>query len=295
MKNLIELRAKISPIPSLFARDASDISSPEGRAGKMDFENGFSKDFASKESVGEYLQRNDFNRFGEIASREIHFKEAGGAHTYSQSVSDSLHGYPDNGVLVAFDGKMLTQVESQIQGNTVAFLDSNDNIIPHIIDCLVTVPSGAEKKVVWKTASRIYGIEEGLFSLSFDFTRISKLDNGSVIDEDALIIGTDDVLINGSLKRRSFFTSLTTPDGTFSETIASKGKSGDQYGYYPYPVLGDFPTFFSIAGSTNYFMSFFAKKGSTFTGRILEVENTKVTWYAIPVKPIIKENANDSI
>ena len=73
MKTLEELREKITPIPSLFAEDASDICSDDSdtsdasedeREGKIDFVGGFSSDFASKDTTGKYLHRAYFNRFG---------------------------------------------------------------------------------------------------------------------------------------------------------------------------------------------------------------------------------------
>lgn len=308
MKTLEELREKIAPIPSLFAKDASDISSVDGREGKMDFVGGFSSDFASKDTTGEYLHRADFNRFGEIASREIHYRESGGRHTFSDAVKTANDGYPKNSVLDAFDGDMLTRVESTVERNPVNFCDSAGIAQADKIDCPVTITRSGEptiNAVAWRTVTRGYGADEGLFSLNLDYTRAVQLTNGSVIKEDSYVIGARDILLVGKLDKMSFYTAASTPCGNFGSEIESKGKSGDAFGYWPLIwiesdgsiTIKKLPTIGQIAGSTNYFMAFFAKKGSTFTGRVNNIANGgDVKWTAIPISPRVisaEEAIND--
>ena len=308
MKTLEELREKIAPIPSLFAKDALDISSGNGRAGKMDFVGGFSSDFASKNTTGEYLHRADFNRFGEIASREIHYRESGGRHTFSKAVNTANDGYPKDSVLDAFDGDMLTRVESTVERNPVNFCDSDGIAQADKIDCPVDIERFDEptiNAVAWRTVTRVYGADEGLFSLNLDYTRAVQLTNGSVIKEDSYVIGARDGLVVGRLSKMSFYTAASTPCGNFGSNIEAKGKSGDAFGYWPMiqinsdgsTTIKKLPTIGRIAGSTNYFMAFFAKKGSTFTGRINNIENGgDVKWTAIPISPLVisaEEAVND--
>lgn len=317
MKTLDELREKIAPIPSLFAEDASDIysddsessdTSDDEREGKIDFVGGFSSDFASKETTGKYLHRAYFNRFGEIASREIHYRESGGRHTFSDAVKTSNDGYPKDSVLDAFDGDMLTRVESTVERNPVNFCDSDGIAQADKIDCPVIITRSGEptiNAVAWRTVTRLYGADEGLFSLNLDYTRAVQLTNGSVIKEDSYIIGARDIFLVGRLAKMSFYTAASTPYGNFGSTIESKGKSGDAFGYFPLIWInsdGSFtikklPTIGRIAGSTNYFMAFFAKKGSTFTGRINNIANGgDVKWTAIPISPLVisaEEAEND--
>ena len=300
MRTLAELKSKILPVPSLFARAAEDIAQEDDMTSEMNFQSGFSSVFATEDGIGQYLKRRDFNRMGEIASREIHFKEAGGVHTFSHQVVEKLSGYPKQGVLNAYDGYMQTQVESTFENNNVAFCDSEGNLIPGVIDGFIFT-SEKEKQKAWHTVSKIYGTHEGLFSCNLDYSRATTLTNGSIINEDSFVIGISVNLIVGHVNTRSFTTNITSPHGTFTQTIWAKGKSGDEEGYWPLiwvtssgaVTIIKLPTFGYIAGSTNYSMSFFAKKGSTFSANLNFVKNTTTIWTAIPIQSIVEESEND--
>lgn len=306
MRTIEELRSKIIPLPSRFALAADGegaISPPRGREDGMTFEDGFpiaySKDPKGESPTGEYIQRNDMNRLGEIASREALFKEAGGVHTYLRQVSDDANGYPKGAILDAYDGIFLGKVESTESGVRKPFAEDEDSdgdiplVIPNVIDCPVKDDDDSSddelpERVLWKSVDWIYGAEEGLFHLDLDYTRAQILPReGGVVKEDSLVVGIDvaEVSVTGSLSPTdipplTYDTTIKSADGTksISWSIMNKGHEGNIIGALMIPwvtVAGkgynirfkEVPVITATGGTGNYALSFFAKAGTFFTGQ----------------------------
>lgn len=323
MRTLEQLRKQVLPLPSLFAKSATgsdDISAT------LDYENGFDRSFSSSISGGgKYLLRNDFNRVGEIASRESHFKQAGGIHTFSEKVSEGFDGYPEGAMLSAYDGIAISKVESTESNNTKPFVDDAGNIIPNVIDCPVIkddekYDDEVYPRVLWKSVDRVYGTEEGMFSLTLDYTRAKRLSDGDIIEEDSLVIGErvalivvkQNVSVNAMLPM-SHNTTISTGDAVYqlkqngTAYITNKGKCGDAVGYFIVYTLGGnagaiqlkenhCPVVRVTGGTGNYHLSFFAKAGYSFSGSlhtytvsgvdILQGDKT-IIWTAIPIVPSV--------
>lgn len=295
MQTLEELRSKISVLPSLFAGESGAISPAEGESPNMNFGDGFPIAYSQNpqsDAQGRYIQRNDFNRFGEIASREALFKECGGVHTFSQKVSQYFKGYPQDAVLTAYDGTYLAKVESTESANTKPFYDEErKTLIPNVIDCPVTDDDDSEgtpSRVLWKSVGWIYGAEEGLFHLDLDYTRLKMLSpSGGIIDEDSLVIGMDCAIITGESAKTaasvkallpiSYETHIVDTAGNgVNWTMTNKGKCGVTMGHFPilwfttattFGVEFKLPYIGVTGGTGNYALSFFAKAGSTFSGQ----------------------------
>jgi len=355
MRTISELRGKIAAIPSLFAAgaDSGAISGSEGSPDGMNFTNGFpraySQDPGSPVSDGRYIQRNDVNRFGEIASREAVFRESGGIHTFQRKVADDFSGYPKSAILSAYDGLYLDKVESTENGNKKAFAEYSSAdadqeeiplVIPDVIDCPVNDDDDSSsdeafpKRVLWKSVGYVYGSAEGLFHLELDYTRARKLTDGDVITEDSLVVGYDLTFMTavgsgsesaGLLWPMTYETRISNEDGnSVLWYINNKGRCGSVSGYYPYiyvalingKVVFGFlycPVIWSTGGTGNFALSFFAKKGTSFSGishiyaqkidgkpvessdmlmyKDSEDDNFDryVNWVAIPIVPRAKE------
>lgn len=305
MKSLSELREKVYPVPSIFAidDDISDASDDESSIDEgVSYKDGFSDEFADRKNIGRYIERDCINELGSISSREIYFRESGGEHTYNGEVVADMQGYPEGAVLSAYDGDSLFKVESQVVSNNKSFI-GQDGLADY---SKIDVPIG--DKVYWTSSVHKYGIEEGILHLNLDYTRAKIISYGEVIEEDSLVIGSRDFFIQGSMKQREFLTIINTPIGNLERSIACKGKAGDRRGEIQYPVarideegdayieLVSLPTIGKISGTANYFMSFFAKKGSSFSAKLVEASTDSppdVIWTAIPILPIVKEDGDD--
>lgn len=307
MRTIGELRSKIIPLPSRFANAAeaaSAISQPEGSEGEMNFEDGFpvaySENPQAESPKGKYIQRNDMNRFGEIASREALFREAGGIHTYLKKVSQDASGYPKGAVLNAYDGTFLGKVESTESGVCKAFADEERGgdgiplVIPNVIDCPVKDDDDSQgdalpARVLWKSVDWIYGTVEGLFHLDLDYTRAQILPReGGVIQEDSMVIGMDVAVVTGiecsdpeGIPPITFDTTIRSADGSggIAWKITNKGHEGNCIGSLVIPWVGvsaeggyiinvkKIPVIRATGGTGNYALTFFAKAGTYFSGQ----------------------------
>lgn len=322
MRTLTELRRKIFAIPNVFANSSDSVSeiplsSDEGMNLQDGFPRSYAKDPNSTEDKGRYVQRNDMNRFGEIASRESVFKESGGVHTFSSEVSSKLSGYPEGALLFAFDGTFLQKVESTISENTKAFVDEETElVVPNVIDCPI---QDFDDMVVWKSVDYIYGVSEGFFNIELDYSRAQFLPKeGGVVDVDSLVIGYDVAILTAkgnysidALLPMTYETNISYGEKSSNWMIKSKGKCGSVEGSYPIVWVGaegsiglkDIPYIKISSGTGNYSMSFFAKGGTTFYGQnhmyqgnvdILRHPNYAndkmdpyINWVAIPITPRI--------
>ena len=307
MKSITQLRDWIYPLPTRFAvdREANDIPATSGDD-ELNFVDGFPRVYSenpkgeSPIGIGRYLLRKDFNSFGEMSSRESVFREAGGVHTFSSDAMDQAGGYPEGAMLSAYDGEYLAKVESTESKNKKAFIDAAGNIEPGVIDCFTTDTDDsddAEKRVLWHSAGWIYGQEEGMFRLYLDFTRAKILpQGGGVISEDSLVVG---ILVSmTALQGNDSIDALTSLEHTtnISGTITNKGKCGEILGYTMLGWIEDsgvsfkqIPVVRATGGTGNYAMSFFAKAGSSFSGKgkANGIERD-ILWFAIPIKAEIR-------
>ena len=299
MKSITQLRNWIYPLPTRFAEEADNIPVASDD-GKLNFTDGFPMVYSENphgvSPTGRYLLRKDFNSFGEMASREALFREAGGIHTFSPNAINNTGGYPEGAMLSAYDGEYLYKVESTERNNKKAFLDDDGAIKPGVIDCLTKYDEegDAEYRILWRSSGRVFGLEEEKFRLYLDFTRINILpQGGGIISEDSLVLGILIAMVGlkGGGASIDDLTPLshTTP---MSGTIINKGKCGDIVGEIILPWIKegklDFkgvPILRCSGGTGNYAMSFFAKAGTSFSGKGTAMDISRdILWVAIPIK-----------
>ena len=318
MRTFSDLRKYILPVPSLFAEGSTKISQETGSDGKFyteGFPIAYSRDpNSSNESLkGKYLLRNDFNRFGEIATRETHFRQSGGIHTFSKKVSSYSGGYPRDSVLDAFDGEYIQKVESTESGNTKSFVNNDGIVVRNIIDCPVRKDdetTETAKRILWKSVGWINGIVHETIRLNLDYTKAYKVSTGSLIKKDSLLIGSFIGFIShqtteiSTLQPLTHITNLSASDPLCSGSIQvkNKGRYGDAYYYMQWFIvtivngqmsLKQLPCpYQSLTGGTgNYFLYFFVKGGTTFSFRSDEVSaQNNIEWMAIPYRPTVVES-----
>ena len=190
MKSIEELRAKTIPLPCSFAGEAgageiADFPMPgTDTDAYTSYQSGFPVKFATDPSTasGGHILRKDMNKVGELATAELHFKEAGMKHEFQEDLLGSIVGYPLLCLFGHFDGEYLKHIESQSSDNVVNFTDN-----PLCIDNYVAATVGGEKKIYWKTADKIYGLDEDLFRMEVDYSRVDKLQPTDTLKEDSLI------------------------------------------------------------------------------------------------------------
>ena len=233
MKSIEELRAKTIPLPCAFAGEAgtgevADFPTPGTDADSYtSYQSGFPVKFATDTSMasGGYILRKDMNKVGELATAELHFKEAGMKHEFQANLLNSIVGYPLLCLFSHFDGKYLKHIESQSMDNAVNFTAE-----PWCIDNYVAATVGGEKKIYWKTADKIYGLDEDLFRLEVDYSRVDKLQSTDVLNENSLIvIGDYGYPGEGSVITPSS-ASLTLTVGGQTIKFDNKGRCGIKIG-----------------------------------------------------------------
>lgn len=303
MRNLEELREKIYPIPSLFAKDA--VESNDGTP-SLDYAYGF-----KPVSQQTYIERKEVNKFGELCSLESHYMQAGGVHSYSTPISNDFGGYPDRCLLYAYDGKYLHKVESTEGGNTKPFIDNAGNVMPNVIDCPVTKPNDTNPipRILWKSVGNVFGITEGLFSLHLDYSKAQYLPQGSIITSDSFVIGFQIVVPDFRRSGKNYSPSVlpslesSTTIDSYTLRLSNKGRCGSIIGTFPYmwtAIIGGqivigieaFPIPVVGGGSGNYALYFFAKAGTSFSGIVMTAQGTPsdIKWVAIPIQPMVRES-----
>ena len=315
MRTLEELRGRIVAVPSLFAEGRNQVAPDTGSDGKF-YTEGFSIDYSrdpnetSASLKGKYLLRKDFNRFGEISTRETHFRQSGGNHTFLKTVSSSAGGYPKGVLLDAFDGEYIEKVESTESGNTKSFVDDQGIVIRNIIDCPVRKdeePEETTKRILWKSVTRINGAGTSNLRVEFDYSNAKKVSPGSVVKKDSVLVGsfigfrlysTTDVT---DLQPLTHTTTISTEDPICSGTlyIKNKGRYGDALAammfvrvYIAYGIIQveKHPCYYcSVTGGTgNYFLYFMVKGGTTFAFQSEGVsKNNNIEWMSIPYRPSV--------
>lgn len=210
------------------------------------------------------ILRKDMNKFGELATAELHFKEAGMKHEFRTDLLNSIVGYPLLCLFGHFDGEYLKHIESQSRDNTVNFTKK-----PLCIDNYVAATVGGEKKIHWKTADKIYGLDEDLFRLEVDYSRVDKLQPTDALKENSLIaIGDygypgEDATITPTRAKLT----LTVGDQTIE--FENKGKCGIKVVEEPINdqkqevvITGNVPYPKEMCGYGNSTVVFYAKKGT---------------------------------
>lgn len=296
MRTLADLRRAIYAIPSEFAVNASSEAKSDfanSESDETNYTHGFPSVYAQdpNNDNGKYILRNDMNTLGQMASRELIFKEAGGVHTYDAAVKDSLSGYPEGALLTAYDGDYLSLVESQVSANTEAFLTESDT----------TDYTKINATQAWKFVNWIGGLEESQFSLELNYSAIRQIADGELIQQDSLVVGTISAFVTTpqpaqagvynveDSKPLSHTTTIVSPDGNKSISITNKGKCGFALGSMYYLLYSReylLPVCSYTGGTGNYYFATFAKAGSTFSASLAIGEMTQTAkpyWFAIPI------------
>ena len=270
MKSIEELRAKTIPLPCAFAGSAgegevADFPTPgTDTDAYTSYQSGFPVKFATDPSTasGGHILRKDMNKVGELATAELHFKEAGMKHEFQTDLLNSIVGYPLLCLFGHFDGKYIKHIESQSRDNAVNFTAN-----PLCIDNYVAETAGGEKKVFWKTVDKIYGLDEDLFRLEVDYSRVDKLQPTDTLKEDSLIVigdygypGEGSVITPASA-------SLTLTVGDQTIEFDNKGRCGIKIGNVGITegdivIDGSVPYPDEMCGYGNSTVVFYAKKGT---------------------------------
>ena len=206
MKTLAELNDLLADLPTPFAAEAepavgdfplsdigADSESDSESYSELDFaqvtyEKGVPQAFTGDSPS--LMPLDDFNRLGNLATRELFFRRCGGIHTFSHPFSDENNGYAKGALLhldvSLADNKIFKAVESQEQNNDLDFASD-----PSVIDARTLKPSdpeGATPRVLWKSADRVYGLAEGLVHFSVDYSRRQDVSSGDALEEDSLVL-----------------------------------------------------------------------------------------------------------
>lgn len=194
MKTLEELNSLLTDLPCPFAVNADwDDDSPKdfpthADSSATNYETGIPQIYATgKTDGGRLIPRADFNRLGDLATRELFLRRCGFRHTFSTDFSGENAGYAEDALLAYDDGKWLRAVESQETENDLDFVEA-----PRVIDNLALKPSDdpatAEPRILWKTANNVYGFAEGLAHVGVDYSRRQDLSSGNSLANDSLVI-----------------------------------------------------------------------------------------------------------
>ena len=170
--------------------------------------------------------------------------------------------YPFQCLFGHFDGKYIKHIESQSSDNAVNFTAN-----PLCIDNYVAATVGGEKKIYWRTADKIYGLDEDLFRLEVDYSRVDKLQPTDTLKEDSLIVigdygypGEGSVITPASA-------SLTLTVGDQTIEFDNKGRCGIKIGNVGITegdivIDGSVPYPDEMCGYGNSTVVFYAKKGT---------------------------------
>ena len=189
MKTLDELRAVLcKDIPCPFASEADAVS--DFPYSVSDDETNFVTGIVGKYAQatgdgGELMPRGDFNRIGEIATRELFFRQSGAIHSFDSAYTAANGGYAEGALLLRDDGKYLLPVESTESDNDLDFTQS-----PSPVGTLAnkpTDPADAPPRVLWKPAASGHGLGFGGIDFSVDFSRRHDLSQGETLSADSLV------------------------------------------------------------------------------------------------------------
>lgn len=310
MKTLEELNALLTDLPCPFAAAGPGLDFPTaaGDAPAVNYETGIPQEYArdvagsDSEESGELMPRADFNRLGNLATRELFFRRCGGLHTFDKAFSDENLGYAEGSLLYLTDEKarVFKPVESQEGGNDLDFAT-----YPAVIDAEATKPSdgpAAKPRILWKSVGHVYGLAEGLAHFGVDFSRRQDVASGASVADDSLVLvgtsaweygiwdtesGIDSaallaaIAIGGDIGTwENYFESLIVRStcGTFKVQVSigdkgyvfpCKGMQGGSFGcdsvvkQMAWSVLQDASIYYNrFCGGASFPLAFFAKKGA---------------------------------
>lgn len=271
MKTLEELRSKIEAIPCAFAKYASDVG--DGFPVSSDSETNLRDGFLPKYSTpGNPIRLVDFNRLGEMATRELAFRQHGGEHTFSADSMALTGGYAEGALLLADDGTYAKMVESQESDNSLDFTSSGN---PAAIDGLSLLPSDpmdAKPRVLWRSANLVYGAAEGNLRLSVDFSRRNNVSPGETLATDSLVVVGSayferDVVYSSDYAVVSVkgTVSLTRNGLTKTFSLENKGLAGMRVETLFLGIFFEPPYPAELCGTANYSVAFFVKAGTAVT------------------------------
>lgn len=313
MKNISELMETISALPTTFASEAGLSSEDFPTTGEdVSLEFGFPSGYSVAMEGRKDILRDDMNRFGMLATRELHYKQSGGVHTFP--ANSESNKYSKKILLAYWDEYFLKTVESQYAENDLNFVN-----IPECIDNLYEKETGDGGKVWWKTAGYIYGIDKNLVTAGGNFSKpltipVAGVNEGEVGEDGLVSIGDyiygqpensvsfEPVILGDQVNNMIATMQITLPNGTSLDPLSlpNKGRNGS---YIVYEGIGlwwkVFPAL--LCGNSNFDLCFFAKKGTKISVSITDnakgtnAPKTKrisyITYY--PLKAGIKEEPDD--
>ena len=250
MKTLEELNELLTDLPCPFAAEKTGMDFPTSASGgnsATNYETGVPQKYSPQEKDASLMPLKDFNRLGNLATRELFFRRCGGIHTFDEVFSEENLGYAKGALLhyVNSDAKIFKPVESQESDNDLNFVAD-----PAVIDAEVRKPSDSESatpRVLWKSVGHVYGLAEGLAHFGVDFSRRQDLPTGTSVAEDSL------VLIGSNAWERGIW---DTPSGiNYAKILAILVGAGDIdfEGYIKQSTCGSFKVEVSIGGITMEF------------------------------------------
>lgn len=286
MKTLEELRLKIEAIPCAFAKNAADTGDgfPVSSASETNLRDGFLPKYSA---AGNPIRLVDFNRLGEMATRELAFRQQGGEHTFSADAIALTGGYPKGALLLADDGTYAELVESQETGNDLNFTSSSNPAAVNGLSRLPSDPLEAKPRVLWRSANLVYGAAEGSLRLSVDFSRRNNLSPGEELAVDSLVVVgcaffERDVVYSSDYKVVSVkgTVALQKDDVTKTFSLENKGFAGMQVEELFLGIFFEPPYPAELCGTANYSVAFFAKAGTKVTVSIATKKKGESTYAA---------------
>ena len=315
MKDLSQLRAAISELPCVFANDKSDfaVSSEDAVCLENGFPAGYSRTTDRKDILLE-----DMNRFGALATRELHYRQTGGQHYFTDN-GETL-GYSKGSLLSYWDGVFLKKLESQFADNDIDYL-----VNAECIDGLWEKNEGEAAKLWWKSAEYIFGIARSLVSAEGNFSNAKSLtivhedpeDPESpeigIVEEDSLVsIGdyiygsfllfqnpVDPIDVSDQVKNMIATIEIVSPDGVEKTLdLPCKGRNGI-FALFELLLWQVFPA--ELCGTANFDLCFFAKKGTKIWCELNANEKDRQTKKVIssircyPLSISVKEDIDEAI
>ena len=303
MKDLSQLRAAISELPCVFANDKSDFD--VSSEGAVCLENGFPAGYSRTTDRKDILLE-DMNRVGALATRELHYRQTGGQHYFTDN-GESL-GYSKGALLSYWDGFFLKKLESQFAENNIDYL-----VNAECIDGLWEKNEGETTKIWWKSSEYVFGIARSLVSAGGNFSNAKSLtivhenpeDPESpeigVVEEDALVsvgdyiygqyVSADDpfgpITISDQLKNMIATMKIVPPEGDeVNLNLPCKGRNGLFVAIQGLLLwTTTFPA--ELCGNSNFDLCFFAKAGTKIKCELKANEKENTT--SVPPTPTKKD------
>lgn len=283
MRNLEDLRALMTPIPSYFStEDIPDDSDDSSDDTQISFKDGFSSLTAkdpNAENSGQYIYSATMNSFGAMATEEKLFKETGGVHEFNEEVI-AIQGYPKGAILHYDDGINIKLIESQIENNIYGVRGNLDrgnyywktvNIVPGTeTNQLHIEVDYSQAKYYFMNANQNINITIEKDSIILIGGAFHMDDNGRVIDQTDAIEGIYDYAVEEP-------TIQVTIDAA-NMTLMNKGIAGFNIGRYGWPL--NYLWVDKLFGGGNFSECYFMKANSTIQIGYSSSTKDKTPWLA---------------